>query len=428
MLFLQKLILLFKIGIRNIIRQKRRSIVVSATALVGIFSVILSQGFMNGMFDSMVSLTIESGLGHVQIRPAGFLESRESGMIIQNPELVEKQFKDVIGNDVFYAPRMEREAILRIGSDVKGVLLLGIDPDREKNVSTIPDWIATGSNLTQKKNSDHPGYECILGMKNAEILELETGDWFVLTTGASDGTNKSFRCNIKGIFHSPVASLDEFFIIMRLSDLIEIRESKNSFEVSYFVFQGKKLEDAESIKNTIISGVNKNEKTYRTLEVLTYNDMEPAIADLFELQDQFTWIFYFIILLGFGIVLFESITMSIFERTREIGIIHAIGTRPYFLFWMVIFEAFTLTMIGVFASAFLSSIVIYFMGITGVDFGNLSVGDQVYGKGIGKVYPYITLQNLLQIFYISVIISFFSGIYPAWKAVKISPLKAIYQR
>jgi len=418
------IILVFKMAFRNILRQKRRSSVVILTVMIAIISVMMSQGFLNAMFDSMVEKAIETGLGHVQIRPAGYLETRQIDLYIQNPGELENQLNGSLPENVHYSRRLEREAILRIGADVKGVILMGIDPANEGNVSTMPEWIQQGNFFTDDITGSQKGYECLLGQKNAMILELETGDWFILTTGAADGSSKSFRCGIKGIFHSPVSALDEVFVIMRIQDIARLRESDETKTVSYFVVHGNNISEAPYIKK-IISDIMQGSSDAIPY---TYRELEPTIASYFELVDQFTWIFYFIILIGFGIVLFESITMSIFERMREIGVMYAVGTRPFFLFWMVIIEAFTLSMIGTALSIIAGSMIILILGYFGVDFGNLEFGDQMYTSSLGVVYPYITVRNLIEIFMVTAIISFFSGIYPALKAVKVSPIKAIYNR
>lgn len=438
---LDNTIILLKMAFRNVLRQKRRSAVVAATASIGILGVLVSQGFINAFYDSMVLVAVDSGLGHVQIRPGGYLDSRQTGLRLNKADQIESDFQKEIPDWIHYAPRMEREAILRIGAEVKGVLLLGVDVDKESEVSSIPDWVVDGTFFGKEaKYSKTPGDQslqsrsvdsgasgltpCMVGVKNALFLEVEKGDRVVISTGGTDGSTRSFLCEITAIFHAPSSQLDEALVIMRRSDLSRIRNNGPENEVSYFVFRGVNMEDVPVIKKNLIETISGN----FDMEIATMHEMEPSISALFELYDQVTVVFYFIILVGFGIILFESVTMSIFERMQEIGIMHAIGSRPSFLFWLVIFEAFILAVIGTIFGIVLGSITVGILNIVGMDFEGLAMGAQAWSGGIGVVHPYLNIRDFFDGLVIALTVSFFSGMFPAWRAVRLSPLQAIYNR
>ncbi len=421
---------LLKLAYRNNLRQKRRSLIVAATALVGIFTVNVSQSFINGMMDSLVIVAIETGPGHVQIRPAGYLDSRTTGMRLTNADVLEEQFKNALPDGVSYSPRMEREAILRLGAEIRGVLLMGVDPVMEKNVSKYSDWVVRGTFFKEdqdEKEGPMSGMTpCLIGTKNADFLEVGVDDRVIVSTGGVDGNTETFACRITGIFQSPSGMLDERIVIMKRSDLSRIRNDGPEKEISYFVFHGKKLEDAESIQSALRSSIGKSDQD--KIEIATIWEMEPSVHSLFELYDQMTVIMYFIILMGFGIILFESVTMSIFERMKEIGIMHAIGTRSSHLFWMVILESFLLTLLGTLFGMLLGLIGTTILYYTGVNFEGLEMGTSEWGGGIGVVHPYLTMYDMFEGFIVATVISFLSGFYPARKAVKISPIDAIYNR
>lgn len=412
---------------RNILRQKKRSAIIAATAAVGMLAVTASQGFINGFTDSLVAVAIDTGLGHAQIRPKGYLDSRQMDLLFPEAKRVEEKFRNVLPEGVHYAPRMEREAILRIGSETRGVLLVGMDPEKEGLVSAIPTWKLTeGTFLDQPSTvTKKGGVSCLIGNRLGHILEVATGDRIVLSTGSVDGTTQNFVCWIQGLYESPSKSLEENLILLRLTDLSAIRSEGHSDEVGYFVIRGTDLEQSEAIAETI-----RNALAGETgVEVASMKQIEPLLASLIDLYDNITWIFYFIILAGFGIVLFESVTMSIFERMHEIGIMHAIGSKPGILFHLVTLESLMLTIMGSVIGMILGTAIITFLYNTGFHFSASNLDTQSWGaSSVSTIYPYLVPQNFLEGITVALVIGFLSALYPARRAVRVSPLDAIHRR
>ena len=422
-----QILLLLRMALRNITRRRRRSLIVAATGTVGMVCVIAMQGFVNGMFDSMVLVAIDSGLGHAQIRPKGFLDSRQLGLRLEKSADVVRVVDRALPAGVKYAPRMEREAMLRVGADTRGMILFGIDPEREHGVSSMPRWAVEGAFFGPDRPSDLRQPPCMVGTKVARRLEVGTDDWVLLSTGGSDGSNRTFRCRIVGIFKSPSGVLDDRLVIMRRRDLSRLRNDGPEDEVNYFVFRGGGYLESQHIKDLLATALAAGGLADQ-VEAASLNDLEPGIRDIFAIYDQTTTIFYFIILIGFGIVLFESVTMSIFERTQEIGITRAIGAKPRFVFWQVVVETFLLTLCGVLGGLALGSILVLVLNTTGVDFEGLQISGDSWAGGIGVIRPFLKLKDPFVGMAIAVTVGFFSGVYPALRAVRISPVQAIYGR
>lgn len=423
---------MFRMAVRGLLRQKKRSAIVAATAAVGILTVTVSQGFINGFTDSLVSVAVDTGLGHAQIRPAGYLDSRQMDLLFPNARRVEERFRGALPPDVRYAPRMEREAILRMGSETRGVLLLGIDPGREAGVSGIPSWPIDGRFLANEPDGSEAGQgpsfsgvSCLLGGRMSRLLDAEVNGHVILSTGTNTGATRSFACRIRGIYHSPSSALEESLVIMSLSDLARIRNDAPSDEVGYFVFRGADLSRSAALARTLRERLVGE----KGIEVASMGEMEPLLADMMEFYDSVTWIFYFAILAGFGIVLFESVTMSIFERTHEIGIMHAIGSPPPFLFGLVTTESVMLTLAGTVVGIAGGAILVGLLYKTGFSFSASTLDTRTWGAtAVSVVYPFLKGVDLAQSIVVAVAVGMLSTIYPARKAVRMSPIEAIYRR
>ncbi|MDH5655588.1 MAG: FtsX-like permease family protein [Spirochaetia bacterium] len=421
--FFETILMIIKIGFRNIVRQKKRSALIISSAATGVIGIIFTIALINAFFIAMVENGIKSGLGHVQIRPAGYEESRKMGMLLQDPLSIQINIEDHKIKNTHFSGRFEREGILRIASFTRGVLFIGIE-ENEKKVSHYSDWTNEGEFLFPEKTGLHPGtVPCMIGRINAEKMEVAPGDWAVLSLSDQTGTYRSVRCIISGIFSSSVEPIDKYTVILTRRDLSEFYSEKDDL-YSYFVFLGESLEHAEKIKGSLQNTFSGNSE----IEILSFSDLEKYFSGTMEMVDVFSWIFYLILLIGVALILFESITMSVFERMRELGIMHAIGSRPLFIFAMVIYESILLTIIGSFLGIALGGFLILFFNIYGLNLSYFSEGIESIGKLGSTVYPFLTPLNILEALYFPFLISIASAIFPALKAVRISPVKAIYNR
>jgi len=373
---------------------------------------------------AMMDNGIKSGLGHVQIRPAGYEESRKMGMLLEDPDALKKKVSGIKMENVFSSDRFEKEGLLRIGSFTRGVLFIGINPESEKSVSLYADWMDEGSFLSSKNSGAASKIiPCLIGRMNADKMEIGAGDWAVLSLSDQRGTYKSLRCSVQGIFSSSIEPIDKYTVLVRREDLSQFFAEKDNL-ISYFVFLGKSVESSEEIKKTLI--MNFQDKD--SLEILAYSDLEKYFTSAMEMIEYFEWIFYFILLIGVALILFDSIMMSIYERMQELGIMHAIGSRPGFIFFMVMYESILLTMIGsVLGILFGGSIILYYQ-IYGLDLSYFAEGLEGVGKMGSTIYPSITPKDIIETLIYPLVLSVIAAFFPALKAVKISPVRSIYNR
>ncbi len=436
MRYLEKLKLIITLGWRNIWRQKRRSLLVISTAMVGIMGVMLTMGLMNGMIKMWVDSSVESGIGHVQIRPAGFNKSRKNSMHFKDPrplrQLVEKAMNESSDHwkhgALHYGNRFERKGFIRLGSAMQGLLVIGIDPDREKAISKYDEWLIDGNYLNSKEE-DIPGViPCLIGVANAKKLDVGVNDYIVLTIGGADGSSKSVRARISGIFKSIAEPVDKYNMVVRRVDLSKVYGSQEA-ELSYTVFRAENRFLAGNLKNYLndVSGAERPLKN-RSFEILTFEDMQPGITYILSMIDSFMEIFILIFMFGFAFVLLNSILMSVFERTREIGIVRAMGSPGDVIMLTVIVESVLLGLIGAIAGILASAIIILPLNKVGMSFTMFARGMERMGGSGTLFYPSMNLDDIVSGITVVFVMSFVSAIYPAWKAIRMTPVNAIYHR
>ncbi len=420
--------LYFAMAWRNIWRQKKRSYLVMATALVGMLGVTIMMGWVNGLFDAMLTGAIDTGLGHIQVRPTGYDRLRKNDMRFDNPEEIKKSLDSLGDIDGYhYSIRLEREGMLRLGSFSRGVLLMGIDPKTEPGVSSFDKWIVQGEYLTEenKASGDGERIECLIGYEAAQKMEVEVGDRVILSTGDKDGQTSSVQAEIQGIFRSPVGPINKYTVILKQSQLSQMYDPEHNY-ISSFVFHGKNREDLDIVAQKIRALFSNSDSS--APDVLTFMQLQAELRTILEMSDQFMGIFYFILMTGFALTLLNSVLMSVFERVREIGIQKAIGARTSVIILGILVESFVLSVLGSGVGFIVGGTFVLILGFSGISLGLFAEAMDMLGNINSIIYPYLTLDDILTAFILAFSVSMIAGFYPAWKASKTNPIKAIQNR
>ncbi|MCB1160066.1 MAG: FtsX-like permease family protein [Leptospiraceae bacterium] len=418
-----KLLLLFRLGLRNILRQKKRSYLVMSTAAVGMIGVLFTLASINGYYNSMILVGIQSGLGHIQIRPDGYQKERKLGMYFTRQTELEEEFKRI--QTLFFSARFEREGLLKVGARSTGVVLMGIEEKSEINVSYFSKWLIEGNFFETQTEKDRQSgtIPCLIGKVNSLKYDVKLNETLVLSFSDKEGDYKPVLCRIQGVFQSPSEPVDKFTVLLPRKDLSNLYAGRDDY-LSYYVGLTESIDKAQAMKGKLLELIGKNS----ALEVLSYKDLEPSLVWLMDVSVQFGWIANIIIMSGFALVLFESISMSVFERIKEIGILRAIGSSPSLIFWMVLFESSLLSIGGSILGILGGGLVSVYYSYKGLDLSNFAKGFEMMGKFSSTIYPTLSVNDILGSLLLAIVIGIISGVYPAIKAIRVVPVKAIYNR
>ena len=160
------------------------------------------------------------------------------------------------------------------------------------------------------------------------------------------------------------------------------------------------------------------------LEVMSWKKIQPDLAMMTDMVQQFYLIFGIIILaaLAFGII--NTMLMVVLERTRELGMLTAIGMNKKKVFSMIMLESVFLSLIGAVAGMIISYILIRITGNTGINLSQYAEGFEALGYS-AIVYPQISAGFFGIVTILIIITGILSSIYPAMKALKLNPVEAI---
>ncbi len=405
--------LLFILGWRNIFRNKRRTFLTSIVIGIGLASLIFQNALFLGMMENLVNRATKTFLGQAQIHAPGFRQTLEGENIIHHITDLQaflSQHQDVAD----YSVRAVSPAMLTSPKNVTSVILYGLDPRQEQQISTLLDTIISGRAFSY--NEQHA---IVIGSKLAELLDVLQGDRIVATVaqvGTGDLSQELFR--VAGIFHMGDTLLDKNIACIPLSvaqTMLSIGNGVHEIALSF-----KEREMATQKGSPFWT-----EASQWGDEVLSWQEIIPSLQALFDLADFSTIIIGVILLILVIFIIMDAFFMAIFERMPEFGVLRAIGMRPQQLFLLIVMEAvclaFVSVLIGMAIGAVTTSIVnIYGIDYAGIDVAGVTLADPIYPLLHWKQFTYYPIA----VFLFVVIVS----LYPAAIAARIVPVEAMKQK
>ncbi|PLX32232.1 MAG: ABC transporter permease [Ignavibacteria bacterium] len=401
--------MILTIAWRNIWRNRRRSLIVLISIVVGVAALMFNDGMSVGMIHQMLENRIGSHVTHIQIHAKGFNDNQVIQNYVPNPALVEQALASTDGIDS-WSRRVVTFGLLSSALNSSGGLIIGVDPAQEHEVTTIAESIVEGEYLSGGT------HEVVIGRKLAEKLQVGLGDKVVGMASAISGDVGSDLFRVVGIFETVSSEFDKthmFTALPNAQSMLELED--NILEYAMVVTD---IEQVEQVAAELRSKLGPD------YEVLTYNTLLPMLVAQLEMYDQMMYVVYVIIGLAmiFGIV--NTMLMSVFERIQEFGVLMAIGMKNSILFWMVIFEAAILGVIGTVIGLAIGSASVLIMGSIGLDFSMFAEGLTSFGAG-AIIYPKLTLTTITNVSVIIPLTAVLGAVYPAIRAMRLQPVTAI---
>jgi len=406
--------MIFLLSWRNVWRNRRRSIVVITSIGLGILMMFFMMGISKGMNYQMIDNTISTSLGHVSVHKKGFLDNIKPSFSY----VPGKSFKEKMeaSEGIFWAPRVKVQAMIRSSESSRGVMIVGIDPQMEKKVSEIYDYTSNEEGSDFLNSSD--SRDILVSKKTADKLDLVVGDRLVLMLQDIHGEMIGEALTVKGIFSSPVADFDKHVVFTGIRNLQRITGIEN--RISEITVKAENREASYRIKKIIEPWVENSE-----VVVKTWQEMAPSIVSAIKLYDSMMYIFFAIVFTTIVFSVANTMVMAIMERFHEIGVMKCLGTKPLHISIMILIESLNLGLLGMVAGILSGGLVLGIIMITGLDLSFFSETMEIWGSGT-VIYPVITLKDFFASMVIVSCTAFIAAIYPAVKAARIRPLKALH--
>ena len=404
------MIMLLKLAWRNVLRNKRRTVLSGLAVGVGLAAMIFVDGLYKGMLESMIRTATDSFLGQGQIHAEGFRNTLEVEKTINNSEDIIKSLgSETLISD--FSPRTVSFGMLSSAAGVSSVVLYGIKPETEKRISILDEALQDGDYLA----SDVMG-QILIGSKAAETLEVETGDRLVLTMAqAETGELSQDMFRVSGIFHMGIREADSgmaFINIKQSRDLLALGQTAHEITLKF-----KDIKDAGDRSLMFWRRYSQSGN-----EAIGWRDLVPQLDSVIGMTEISNVI---ISLLVFGIVavtIMNSLFMSLYERMFEFGVLRAVGTRPVNMAIIIFLEAALLSLISILIGLGLGLAVMKIFSVYGINYK----GIEFAGVTITKlIYPVMALRQFTLFPLLIFVFSLIAALYPAVFAAKLTPARAM---
>ncbi|MBN1574265.1 MAG: ABC transporter permease [Deltaproteobacteria bacterium] len=403
--------LIIKLAWRNIWRNKRRTIITVSAVVFAVTLSIFSWCFAVGEHEQMIDNTLKIHTGNLQVHDLGYWDDKTIYKSFAPPE----ELISFLDNDKrieAYVRRLNVDALISSGADTDGVLLIGVEPERELKFSSIEKKKFRGEYL---KPGDLEGI--FLGETLAKNLNVDVGDKIVVICQDFYGGISAEVYNLTGTFRSGSPEMDRSMAFINLAAVQYLLSMEGRVsEVSLFLSESRALKKvARDIKGIV---------DLEEYEVMTWDELLPELVQVIELDNVFGYIFFGMIMLVVIFGILNTILMSVMERYREFGVMMALGTKPANLVRLILTESFFIAVLGVIVGNILGFAIAYYYTVVPFDLSSYSASLETFGMD-----PYIYTKIYVWVFLLTDIIivlsTLLSALYPAIKASRLKPVRAL---
>lgn len=402
---------------RNIWRNKLRSSVLITAIALGIWAAIFMSAFATGMIQGYIDSAITNVVSHLQIHHPDFKKNKETKYYFTEQQQKLAQIRTL--PDVAEASsRTLVNAMLASSKGSRGVLVRGVEPEAERRLTHLDQNIVEGTYFNGKRKN-----QVLLSRFLAEKLKVKIRSKVVLTFQNLDQEITSAAFRIVGFYDTGNNIFDQAHIFVKTQDL-------NPLLLSEAAAQGQATNIAHQIALTIedtekLDSIQQQlSRHYPGLRIENYGEVAPDLQ-LYESQIAFVSLIYLVIImlaLVFGII--NTTLMAVLERTRELGMLMAIGMNKKRVFLMIVTETIMLALVAIPVGLLLGWLTINYLGEYGINLSAYSEGLKNFGMS-EIIYPTLNPKVFFQSAIAVTLTSIIAALYPAFKAVRLRPVEAI---
>jgi ABC-type lipoprotein release transport system permease subunit len=413
--------LLMTLAWRNLWRQRRRTLITLSSIAIGFGLAVFSIGIGDGSHNSMIRNAIKLGEGHLAVQPRGYLEAPANHKyLIDGRSLYSKLERLSVPGSV--DPRISLQVLASSANNSVGAALEGMSIGSDPRVAMLKPKLIEGNWI---EPGDNRGV--LIGDGMARKLKVKVGSKIVLMAGKKGGDSQAQLGRVRGIFDSHVDELDDFLVLSDISLGRRFLEGEGAdpqqLPVTRFALF---LDDPDGMgewKERIRSAI-----TDENIVTLDWHEMMPQLVQFIVIDDAGNYIFLLLILIMVVFGILNTVLMSVLERTREFGLLRALGLSRYHLLLLVFCESMLLSILAVVIGWIVGGGTHWWFSIHGLDFSAMIGGETaIMGTFMDPViYTELSQGRVIQLTLIVFASTLASGIYPALKAARITPVQALH--
>jgi ABC-type lipoprotein release transport system permease subunit len=401
---------LVKIAYRDLVRSRRRSLLTLVAIAVGVSLLVFMSGFIQGAITDSIENNIRLQTGHLKIRAESYDEDKVSLAwedLLDNPDEIAAQVRGLDGVKAA-SPVLWASGIVSTREESVGVRVFGIDPLSDVH-ARIRDGLVAGEYL---QPDDRSGV--LLSERLAKSLGLTAGDQISLLVNTADEAPDEAIFTIRGLYATGVPVYDDTTIFLPLSKAQAFTHTEGRASMILVILKDRELADG------LATALRAPGYT-----VLTWRDMNQVVLQTVQAGMGMLYIMYLVVLMVVAVVIANTLLMSVFERTREMGILSALGMKGREILLMFLVEAGILGGVGVALGVMLGSLGVFYLSRAGWHLGEMATMTTVSAAYGETIYARFAPAETLGVAIAAMVIILLASLYPARFAARLQPVDAL---
>ncbi|HRW05342.1 MAG TPA: FtsX-like permease family protein [Caldilineaceae bacterium] len=398
---------------RNMWRNWRRTAIAVVAIVLGLILLLLLNGFITGSDQAIFGNAVRLYGGNIQIHAPGYRDkaNRLPLLPLADADTVVAAARSNPAV-VAAAKRINTAGLLSSHEGAFPVSITGLEPSIEQTLSIQAANISAGRYL-----EDDDGDNIVIGRGLAELLDVGVNDRVTLVGRRKNETMRQRTMTIVGIYDLGMRDAEKSAVFMSLAEaqsLYNLRDSASEVAVTL---------QTVGTEKTVIPVLQALLPGY---EVDSWQTLRPEMTQTIETKGAFTSVFGFIVLLIASIGILNLMLMAVFERTREMGVLAALGMKRRQILTLFLLEGALIGVVGAVIGCVLGAAVVWSLGRIGIDLSFAQGMGEITALMGERLYPAITQQQLISRGIGVVIIAAFASLYPAWQAARKEPADALH--
>lgn len=406
---------MLRLAFRNLLRNRRRTAITVAAIGFGLSMVLSTITLQRGSYGDMIRTGVRSMAGHVVVSALGYNDSRDGDMVLERIDDVRRRISDAVPG-VTVAPRLVLAGLLVSAHGTVGAAVMGVDGAAEVPLQDVDDQLVAGTWL------DGDARGVVLGAGLAESLAVGLGDKVVYMGqhgGSKEVGSRLFR--VRGVFRSGVAEVDGF------TAWVDLPAAQEAFGRPGIAHQITVHLDDPAATDGTRSAVAAALSDRPDAEVLGWPQVLREIVTIIEVDkstnDLLLGVLGLIVVMG----ALNTVLMSVLERTREFGVLLAIGLRPRRLAGVVLCEGLLLGVLGALLGMIGGGALSAWLVVVGLDQRDF-VGENYSAAGVvlsGVIHGDVDPVRSVGAIVAAVVATTLAAAWPAWVVSRLTPVEAL---
>jgi len=394
-------------------RNWRRTAIAVVAIVLGLILLLLLNGFITGSDQAIFGNAVRLYGGNIQIHAPGYRDkaNRLPLLPLADADTVVAAARSNPAV-VAAAKRINTAGLLSSHEGAFPVSITGLEPSIEQTLSIQAANISAGRYL-----EDDDGDNIVIGRGLAELLDVGVNDRVTLVGRRKNETMRQRTMTVVGIYDLGMRDAEKSAVFMSLAEaqsLYNLRDSASEVAVTL---------QTVGTEKTVIPVLQALLPGY---EVDSWQTLRPEMTQTIETKGAFTSVFGFIVLLIASIGILNLMLMAVFERTREMGVLAALGMKRRQILTLFLLEGALIGVVGAVIGCALGAAVVWSLGRIGIDLSFAQGMGEITALMGERLYPAITQQQLISRGIGVVIIAAFASLYPAWQAARKEPADALH--